>query len=117
MDGGSRVATLDAIIRGFDWSTYSEGSLVDVGGGGGSQCMALARHYPQPPLAVQDRAPVIREGVVFWIKGLSSYLEPGKVLLEAGAQGVCVSPPDVLHDWSDEYCVKILPVLRAAADS
>ncbi|KAJ7455082.1 S-adenosyl-L-methionine-dependent methyltransferase [Mycena latifolia] len=125
MDGGSRLAVPDTIIQGFNWNDYPEGSLVvDVGGGIGSQCISLAKHYPQLSFAIQDRAPVIQKGVEFWTKERPNYIESGKVSLEAHdffapqpTRKVSVFLAQmILHDWSDEYCLKILRLLHAAAD-
>ncbi|KAJ6622880.1 S-adenosyl-L-methionine-dependent methyltransferase [Mycena sp. CBHHK59/15] len=124
MDGGRQMATPNAILQGFDWKNYPEGSLVvDVGGGVGSQCLNLVQHYPELSFVVQDRAPVIKEGIEFWTTQLPTHLESGKVRLEAHdfftpqpARQVSVSLLRmILHDWSDEYCLKILRLLRDAA--
>ncbi|KAJ7512285.1 O-methyltransferase-domain-containing protein, partial [Mycena galericulata] len=120
MDGGARM-----VDPGLNWQTYPEGSLiVDVGGGIGSRCVLLAKNHPQLRFAIQDRAPVVREAVKYWTEVLPDYYKTGKVLLEAHdffspqpARKVSVFLLHrILHDWSDDYCVKILRNLRAAAD-
>lgn len=51
-------------MAGFNWEVYPRGSLVvDVGGGVGSQCVALAKNYPHLSFAIQDRASVVQEAV------------------------------------------------------
>ncbi|KAJ7028950.1 S-adenosyl-L-methionine-dependent methyltransferase [Mycena alexandri] len=125
MDGGTRMAVPDSILQGFHWKAYPEGSLiVDVGGGVGSQCLPLAKKFPQLSFVVQDRAPVIQEAVKFWSEVLPEHYKNGKVLLEVHD---FFAPQPVrkvsvfllrmiMHDWSDEYCIKILRSLRAVAD-
>ncbi|KAJ7513135.1 S-adenosyl-L-methionine-dependent methyltransferase [Mycena galericulata] len=124
--GVSAMAAPDAILHGFDWKTYSEGSIVvDVGGGVGSQSLTVAKQYPKLSFIVQDRAPVIQKGIEYWSQELPNYISSGKVILETHD---FFTPQPVrkvsvfllrmiLHDWSNDYCVKILRQLRAAADN
>ncbi|KAJ7473016.1 S-adenosyl-L-methionine-dependent methyltransferase [Mycena galericulata] len=142
MDGGARMVDPGLILRGLNWQTYPEGSLiVDVGGGIGSRCVLLAKNHPQLRFAIQDRAPVVREAVKYWTEVLPDYYKTGKVLLEGGfstircfvidhnlstrflfsstrSQSVCVlasqDPSRLVGRFN--YCVKILRNLRAAAD-
>ncbi|KAJ7730737.1 S-adenosyl-L-methionine-dependent methyltransferase [Mycena metata] len=125
MDGATQMAVPDEIVQGFNWESYPEGSLVvDVGGGVGSQCLPLAKKYPQLSFVIQDRAPVIQEAVKFWSDVLPGHYKNGKVSLETHD---FFTPQPVrkvsvfllrmiMHDWSEEYCVKILRILRAVAD-
>ncbi|KAJ7760696.1 S-adenosyl-L-methionine-dependent methyltransferase [Mycena maculata] len=108
MDGVRVSSSPNAILKGFGWENHSEGSLVvDVGGGVGSQY----------------RAPVIREAVKFWTEKQPDHIKTGKVLFEP--HDFFTQPVRkvsvfllrmIMHDWSDEYCIKILRTLRAAAD-
>ena len=49
---------------GYPWGQLPEGSLVvDVGAGVGSQSLVIAKHHPQLRFIVQDREPVMQDGV------------------------------------------------------
>jgi ubiquinone/menaquinone biosynthesis C-methylase UbiE len=49
---------------GFDWKGLKEGAIVvDVGGGVGSQCLALARHFAHLRFVLEDRESVLNDAV------------------------------------------------------
>lgn len=116
----------DAILEGYAWETLPPNSLVvDVGGGVGSQSLTLARRHPNLRFVVQDRDAVISDANEYWKKNMPDALDSGRVKL-LGLSFFDPQPPReeditvfllcrVLHDWSDEYCIKILKHLRAAA--
>jgi len=54
---------LNAIfITGLEWQNLPEGStVVDVGGGVGSQALSVARANPKLKVVIQDRAPVVAQ--------------------------------------------------------
>ncbi|KAH9024031.1 S-adenosyl-L-methionine-dependent methyltransferase [Lactarius deliciosus] len=116
----------DAILEGYAWERLPPGSLVvDVGGGVGSQSLALARRYPNLRFVVQDRDSVLSDANEYWKKNMPDALDSGHVKLlglsffdpqPAREDGVTVFLLcRVLHDWADEYCIKILKHLRVAA--
>ncbi|KAJ6471347.1 S-adenosyl-L-methionine-dependent methyltransferase [Mycena sanguinolenta] len=122
--GATAMPGRNAILHGFSWETYPQGSLVvDVGGGVGSQSMIVARKNPQLSFVVQDRAPVTKEALEVWTNEMPEYMKSGQVLFEA--HDFFTPQPErkvaiflirmILHDWSNEYSVKILRRLREAA--
>jgi ubiquinone/menaquinone biosynthesis C-methylase UbiE len=53
-----------SITSGFDWKGLKENAVVvDVGGGVGSQSMALARHFTHLRFVLEDRESVLNEAV------------------------------------------------------
>ncbi|THG95611.1 hypothetical protein EW026_g6076 [Hermanssonia centrifuga] len=109
---------------GFDWKALPQGSLiVDVGGGIGSQTHALAKAFDHLSFVVQDRDAVIEEAAKFWNEKYPEAVKLGRVKLQAHDffEPQPISGPSVffmrmiMHDWSNDYCLKILSHLRSAA--
>ena len=92
--------------------------LVDVGGGNGSLLAAILRRYPGVRGLLFDQEAVVA-GVG---QALGDLIE--RVDVQAGSffEGV---PPggdvyllsQILHDWDDEHCLKILTTIRTAMGS
>jgi hypothetical protein len=92
-------------------------SLVDVGGGKGSMVAALLAGTDGLTATVADRPDVVREAAA----ALAEAGLDGRADVEAvdffewvppGADAYVLA--NVLHDWGDDECVRILRVIRAA---
>ncbi|EKM58628.1 uncharacterized protein PHACADRAFT_253095 [Phanerochaete carnosa HHB-10118-sp] len=124
MEGTKQAVPPNAILEGFDWKDLNEDAVVvDVGGGIGSQSMTLAQNHSHLRFVVQDRDPVVKDAVQFWDGQLPGALKSGKVTLQAhdffAPQPVRNASVfllrNIMHDWSDKYCLHILRHLRDAA--
>ncbi|KAI0795363.1 S-adenosyl-L-methionine-dependent methyltransferase [Irpex lacteus] len=125
MNGFDKFTAQDVILKGFDWKALPKGSVVvDFAGGVGGQTLILAKEFDHLNFVVQDRAPLIEnEATKFWNEKFPEAISSGRVKL----QGHDIFSPQpvrnaavflvraITHDWSDEYCVKFLTQLRAAA--
>ncbi|KAK7698214.1 hypothetical protein SLS64_012784 [Diaporthe eres] len=108
-----------AAVEVFDWGALSpDAVVVDVGGGDGSFAVALAERFPAlKHIIVQDVADVIersRAAVPESLRGIitplvADFFEPQTV--EGAAIYVLRK---VLHDWSDEFAIRILQQLVPA---
>ncbi|KAI0087858.1 O-methyltransferase [Irpex rosettiformis] len=112
------------VLDGFDWEHLPHGSvIVDVGGNTGSKMLPLAKTYDHFKFVVQDRPDVIGNATEFWNANIPGAISSGRVKIQAHDFFTLqpVQKPavfylcNIIHDWSDKYCVKILTQLRAAA--
>ncbi|KAK2463359.1 hypothetical protein APHAL10511_004670 [Amanita phalloides] len=128
MHGVQTMTPGQTIVSAFDWQSLPPNALVvDVGGGVGSVSLPLAKDFPDLNIVIQDRASVVEIGkeasIAIWRKELPDALASGRVQFQA--QDFFSSQPqtnatvfmlkNILHDWSDQYCSKILKQLRGAA--
>jgi SAM-dependent methyltransferase len=107
----------------YDWSQLRPDALiVDVGGGQGYACRALASVYPQFKFIVQDLPATVELGVANCPK---EYRDRIRFQVHDFFTPQLVKDADVyffraiIHDWSDKYAVAILqsliPALRPGA--
>ncbi|KAJ3821345.1 O-methyltransferase-domain-containing protein [Lentinula raphanica] len=142
MNGVNSLQPPDAILKGFDWASLPEGSLVvDVGGGIGVSSISIARAFPHLKCIVQDRSKVIEIGTEVCAldrlsfptefedrhkhcqKLLPDALSSGKIeyhehdFFDAQPQtsSTVFLLKQITHDWSDRYVIRILKRLRDAA--
>ncbi|KAF7335897.1 S-adenosyl-L-methionine-dependent methyltransferase [Mycena sanguinolenta] len=124
MEGVKTIVPTDAVLNAYDWGCLAPGSLVvDVGGGVGTASLILAAEFPELKFLVQDLEKVIEQGEKVWNEQMPTAISSGQVTLQAHdfftpqpQTGAAVYfMKHILHDWSDEYCVKILTQLSVAA--
>ncbi|KAI0695020.1 S-adenosyl-L-methionine-dependent methyltransferase [Cytidiella melzeri] len=125
MTGLNSSTSPQALIDGFDWEALSHDSVVvDVGGGVGSQSMVLAKTFDHLKSVVQDRHSVISESAPsYWKEAMPTAISSGRVVLQEHdfftpqpIKGPAVFMMRcILHDWSDDYAIKVLRQLRSAA--
>ncbi|RMZ83963.1 hypothetical protein DV737_g1338, partial [Chaetothyriales sp. CBS 132003] len=80
----------------------------------------LSKAYPDLRFVVQDRAPVAKQGQELWLKEKPDLITSGRVKFLAH-DFFTKNPVEgadiyflryIIHDWSDEYCVRILSAVR-----
>ncbi|KAF9042839.1 S-adenosyl-L-methionine-dependent methyltransferase [Hymenopellis radicata] len=123
MQGIQSLQPADAILKSYEWATLSPGStIVDVGGGVGTSSLVIAKNFPELHIVVQDLDGPISDARELWAKELPN----ANITLEV-QDFFKLQPRDhtvsifllkqIMHDWSDSYCVKILTQLRSAASA
>ncbi|KAI4261944.1 MAG: hypothetical protein L6R42_002870 [Xanthoria sp. 1 TBL-2021] len=119
MTFGSNGAGLEAhhILKGYDWRSLGEITVVDVGGSHGTLSIAMAQAFPSLRCVVQDRSEVIGSGQ----DNLPSDLHDRVSFMahdffeEQPLRGAEVYMLRwILHDWSDKYAARILQKLVPA---
>lgn len=109
MASDSRLVA-DVVVR--ECSDVFQGitSLVDVGGGKGTMARAIATAFPHVKCSVLELPHVLEnvpgtEGTIQFVAGdMMNFIPPADAVLLK----------NVLHDWSDEDCVRILERCREA---
>ncbi|CAL4992651.1 unnamed protein product [Urochloa decumbens] len=107
--GASSQLLAGLVVRECGGVFAGVSSVVDVGGGDGTMARAIARGFPHVKCSVLDLPQVV--------DGTSSSSARDDVTVEfvAGDMMEFIPPADhVLHNWSDEDCVKILTRCREA---
>ncbi|KAK7312834.1 hypothetical protein VNO77_37009 [Canavalia gladiata] len=84
-------------------------SLVDVGGGTGTMAKAIAKSFPQLECTVFDLPHVVAD-----LQGNDNLKYVGGDMFESIPSADAILLKWILHDWSDEQCVKILKNCKEA---
>jgi len=104
--------SLRHLTNGYPWNKV-RGTVVDIGGSHGEAAFALARCYPHLHLIVQDLFDVVSNSKERWSFNV-------KLMVHDFFQEQPMKEADVylyrsiLHNWPDEYCIKILRALVPA---
>lgn len=105
-----------SLVAGYDWSSLNDrsGKVVDIGGANGHASIAVSRKFTNLHFVVQDLPNVlgqveIPEDVADRIEASAhDFFKPQTV-----AADVYILR-QILHDWNDDYCLKILKALIPA---
>jgi hypothetical protein len=101
------------IVGGYDWP--QGGVVCDVAGGVGTLLAAILRARPDLRGALVDGAGVLAEADA-WLssQGLRERVElkEGNIFERVDAEADVYLLKDVLHDWDDAACARILSTLR-----
>lgn len=114
-----RLTQIDAplIVGSYPWP--QTGTVCDVAGGVGTVLAAILQARPNLKGILIDHPDVLAEAGPFLnAVGVSGRVErsPGDMFkkIDAAADIYCLK--DVLHDWDDSRCLKILKTVRKAAN-
>jgi DNA-binding transcriptional ArsR family regulator len=112
---GHGAAQAGALLEACDFSGV--GTVVDVGGGKGGMARALLEARPGLRVVVADRAETVRAAAsVFEGAGLEGRWEtvPTDFFEAVPEGGNAYVLAQILHDWPDADCLRILEVVRTA---
>jgi hypothetical protein len=108
------TAGLQALVNNFAWSSLPEGStIVDLGGSQGHVSAFVAEAFPKLKFIVQDLPEVISD-VDATYKIPASLIDRVTLMGHSFFEVQPVKDIDVVliryifHNWSDEYCMRIL---------
>lgn len=119
----NRLCPIEAVFLAFDLAPFR--GLVDVGGGLGAFSAAALAAQPQLAGHLFDLRHVIKQAQQTWAEqwpGLAprmaftagSFFEPGSLPRPAPGVPTLYALRQILHDWSDADCLRILREVRAA---
>lgn len=122
---GWGVATeASAVVHAFPWGELGHGaSVCDLGGGIGHVTMQLAKAHPTLQLKLQDLPErILQAKNEVWPKECPEAIQENRIEFEP-IDFLSESPikdcnvyllKNIIHDWPDEACVKILTGVRKA---
>ena len=102
-----------AVVEAYDFSRTN--LLVDVGGGLGTFARAVLSRHPRARAIVFDQPSVVAGGdAVIAASGLAGRLEfvGGSFFAQVPDGADTYSLKDILHDWDDDQCIRILGTVR-----
>ena len=115
----SEGASLNHLVRGFDWASLPDGAtIVDVGGSSGHASLAIAESFPQLNFVVQDLPETIANATTPFNASHSAVKERIRFMAHDFFQPQPLSDADVfllrmiIHDWPDTQALTILTNLR-----
>lgn len=106
---------LPSITGGYPWP--DEGRVCDVAGGVGTMLAGILRAKPRLRGVLVDGAGVLAEADGYLReRGVRDRVElsEGDMFEQVAAEADVYTLKDVLHDWDDERCLKVLRTVRAA---
>ncbi|KAI9672395.1 MAG: hypothetical protein M1817_003417 [Caeruleum heppii] len=122
MLGGGKIFGT-AHLYDYPWASLGKANVVDVGGGVGGFSLQLSRIYPDLEFIVQDRAATLihAEQKVWPAENPEALAEkrvafmPHDFFKPNPVEGADVYwMRYIMHDWSDEDCIKILTGIRCS---
>ncbi len=104
---------IDGVVEAYDFTPGS--SVIDVGGGTGSLLRAVLAANPQLTGTLYDQASVLPENVLDIPEIAGRWrVEAGNFFQSVPSGHDYYLLKSILHDWSDEDCLRILDSVRAA---
>jgi SAM-dependent methyltransferase len=111
---------MEELIAAFPWANLGNANVVDIGGGSGHVSVRLARAFPRLKITVQDKdARMLEESTTLDLTGVEQrvsfmqhdFFTPQPIV---GADAYFMR--QVLHNWNDDECVKILQAVVPALE-
>ncbi|KAF2258862.1 sterigmatocystin 8-O-methyltransferase precursor [Lojkania enalia] len=106
----------EALLHYFSSNHLTDGTLIDVGGSHGAFSIPLVQKFPNLRAIVQDRPEVVetsRKNVPEEVKDRVEFMPHDFFKVQPVKANIYLLRW-VLHDWSDQYCLKILRALIPA---
>lgn len=113
----------DSIVtNAYDWASLGSATLVDVGGGKGFACRALAKHFPKMSFIVQDlesTANAGRDQLPAELKDRIKFMTHDFFTPQPVKDADVYHFRAIFHDWPDGHCIRLLqnliPALKKGA--
>jgi hypothetical protein len=99
------------LLENYPWKSLTTGTVVDVGGSKGEYSIAIAQKYPRIKIIIQDLPDVVQRAQLSVPAELSDrvHFMDHDFFTEQPVKGADVYLMRwILHDWSDEYAIRIL---------